>query len=100
MGIDWTSDFRKCGSVAEYILLGEAFDGSCGENWETWGNAAFAPLIAAAEGSRMPPHEADGWDAVELEPVSRWMLSRFDGTSGDDANSTCAVSFRAPVTIP
>ena len=33
MGVDWTEDMRACPSVGEYILLGECYDGSCGENW-------------------------------------------------------------------
>ncbi len=27
--------------VEEYILIGEADDGSCGHNWRTWGNPNF-----------------------------------------------------------
>eukprot|EP00536_Pseudo-nitzschia_multiseries_P006101 jgi/Psemu1/154136/gw1.125.95.1 len=40
MGVDWTALFREAG-VEEYILIGEADDGSCGDNWSTWGNPAF-----------------------------------------------------------
>ena len=42
MGVDWTRAFRECGSVGEYLLLGEVYDGAVGHNWETWGNPAFA----------------------------------------------------------
>lgn len=40
MGQDWTKYFRQS-NVDEYILIGEADDGTCGHNWETWGNTHF-----------------------------------------------------------
>ena len=40
MGQDWSQLFRDA-NVDEYILIGEADDGSCGHNWSTWGNPAF-----------------------------------------------------------
>ena len=77
-----------CGT-GEYLLLGEAYDGACGHNFETWGNPAFAP-----EGHTGPaPHVADGWEARELADVSRWMLSRFASDVHDCECSSCAVAF-------
>ncbi|MBI5357692.1 hypothetical protein HZB74_02490 [Candidatus Saccharibacteria bacterium] len=36
---DWTQDIRDTDSVKEYILIGEARSGCCGDPWLTWGNA-------------------------------------------------------------
>jgi hypothetical protein len=117
MRADWTAAFREAESVHEYVLLGEAFDGSCGHNWATWGNElAFEPPLAGGplgflsggadidagtDNPRMMsrPHEADGWTATEVREVSRWMLSRFAADEGDagaaeDGYTTSAVSFR------
>lgn len=33
MGVDWSRAFRNCDDVDEYVLLGEADDGSCGHLW-------------------------------------------------------------------
>jgi hypothetical protein len=35
---DWTSAFRQCASVREYVLVGEIDDGACGHPWKTWGH--------------------------------------------------------------
>ena len=103
MGADWTSDFRACNSVEEY-LLGECLDGACGHNALTWGNPAFLESIresGAAEGETegaaaawVAPHEADGWELAELPDVSRWMLSKFASDTPDCVCHSAAVSFR------
>jgi hypothetical protein len=36
--VDWTQDMRDTPSVMEYILIGEAMYGCCGDDWETWGS--------------------------------------------------------------
>ncbi|CAB9501236.1 expressed unknown protein [Seminavis robusta] len=40
MGVDWSHLFRQY-HVDEYILIGECDDGTCGDNWDTWGNPAY-----------------------------------------------------------
>ena len=35
MGVDWSRAIRECDDVDEYLLLGEADDGSCGHLWYT-----------------------------------------------------------------
>lgn len=93
MGRDLSAAFRQCASVDEYVLLGEADDGACGHNWHTWGN----PDFHSGEGGEgdeppTPPYMADGFRRVELDDVSRWMVSRYDG-DGDEGCNSCAVSF-------
>ena len=63
MGRDWTRAFRKCPSVREYILLGEADDGSCAHNWFTWGNGDFAP---GGNRAAIPPYKAEGFERIEV----------------------------------
>ena len=90
MGVDWTRAFRECGSVGEYLLLGEVYDGAVGHNWETWGNPAFADDDKAAT----PPHARDGWELAEVPSVSRWMLSRYVSDVDDCECGSAAVAFR------
>ena len=104
MGVDFTSDFRRellaqCTgkggtrrNLGEYLLLGEVYDGACGHNWHTWGNPAFR--AEEEEGVVLAPHERDGWEAVELPDVSRWMLSRFASDVEQCVCHSAAVSFR------
>ena len=96
MGRDLSAAFRQCAAVEEYVLLGEADDGACGHNWHTWGNPDFRPGGAAGgeggEGTPTPPYVADGFRRIELDDVSRWMASRYDG-DGDEGCNSCAVSF-------
>ena len=97
MGVDWTADFRACGSVGEYILLGECYDGAAGHNWHTWGNPAFASPRAEQPDpggvGEVAPYEADGWVAEELIGVSRWMLSRFASDVADCECNSSAIAF-------
>ena len=90
MGEDWTADFRACESVQEYVLVGEADCGCCGDHWRTFGNAAHAP--AGFEEGVAPPHEQDGFTKVYLDGVSRYCLERFD--SAHYGGNSRAVAFR------
>ena len=100
MGMDWSARFRATPSVGEYVLLGEVYDGACGHNWHTWGNAAFREpphsVHDARDGPAAPPapHEVDGWCLEELPDVSRWMLSRFASDAADCVCLSAAVAFR------
>jgi len=73
MATDFTADFRKADSLREYLVIGEAWDGCCGDNWRTWGNPAFAEGDSSA-----PPYERDGFEKKELAHLSALQLSRYD----------------------
>lgn len=65
MGVDWTHIFRQH-QVQEYILIGEADDGACG-NHETWGLGEQSSLLAK-----------DGYHRRNLESLLPFQFSRFD----------------------
>jgi hypothetical protein len=93
MGQDWTRLFREAG-VDEYILIGEADDGSCGHVVETWGQNS----VDNDTGETVPPaYETSGYwrrDLVDLHP---YQLSRFDTKQSKNGMT---VSFRkSPATI-
>ena len=102
MGVDWSADFRRelvaeCTgrglarrNLGEYILLGEVYDGACGHNWHTWGNPAFCEPEGATEEA---PYKRDGWHVMELEDVSKWMVSRFASDVEECVCHSAAVSF-------
>lgn len=89
MDTDWTHLFRHTAGVAEYVLVGEADFGVCGDNWRTWGNEAFRPEERAAEAV---PHLADGWERHDLPDLARWQMQRYD--SDVVAGNSTTVSFR------
>jgi hypothetical protein len=101
MGLDWTALFRDCG-VEEYILIGEADDGSCGHNWKTWGNPAFFDSQeednlhdnASRDGGNgvpVPPYEMDGYERWDMHALSQFQFSSFDCSV---SKSSKTVSFR------
>ena len=96
MGEDWSALFRENG-IDEYILIGEADDGTCGNNWETWGNPDFrptddevAPNDASQSGNKhslhsdstadniLPPYAVDGYERWDMDALSSYQFSRFD----------------------
>ena len=95
-GVDWTADFRRRNpegvpsSVEEYIICGEADDGSCGHNWYTWGNPDFDPEGNECE-SKQAPYSVDGYTRVDLVELSLLQLSRFDCKRSSESQT---VSFR------
>ena len=91
MGEDWTADFRACDSVQEYLLIGEADCGCCGDNWCTFGNPGYAPATEVAAG--VPPYERDGFSKHYLDDVSRYCLERFDSVAYGGGSSQ-VVAFR------
>jgi hypothetical protein len=101
MGQDWSAAIRSTPSVLEYVLIGEADDGSCGDNWKTWGNHSFIAREASGatkEGPvsspvSVPPYVLDGWTRHNLD-ISELQLSRFD--SEEFVGNSCTVSFRRP----
>ena len=97
LGQDWTSSFRACKSVQEYVLVGEVDNGACGHPWKTWGHSfvraassgtATDPAKPLATGEisepfercekRTAPYAADGFQRVELEELSALQLNHFD----------------------
>jgi hypothetical protein len=78
---DWTALFRQY-QVSEYILIGEADDGQCGNNWETWGNPAYRgddPLQAPDSYNLVPaPYVIDGYQRSELKQLLPYQFSRHD----------------------
>eukprot|EP00980_Cylindrotheca_fusiformis_P002508 scaffold586_cov68-Cylindrotheca_fusiformis.AAC.17 len=86
--VDWTALFRQAG-VDEYIMIGEADDGSCGHLWETWGNPMFAPSEGSS--SESPPFETDGYRRWDMDVLSQFQFSRFDCAL---SRSSKTVSFR------
>ncbi|GAX23730.1 hypothetical protein FisN_12Hh307 [Fistulifera solaris] len=101
MGEDWTKLFREK-NVQEYILIGEADDGQCGDNWETWGNPFYNSQYSDDEENQIeslfedqeenqhqprfitnptvddPPFKRDGYVRKDLDNVLPYQFSRFD----------------------
>jgi len=101
MGQDWTSFFRNAG-VDEYILIGEADDGSCGDNWLTWGNQAFHDKNTEEEDAKSQrnddnsvsptlPYVIDGYQRSEMDDLRKFQFSSFDLAV---SKSSMTVSFR------
>jgi len=89
MGVDWSALFRQA-LVDEYILIGECDDGSCGDNWKTWGNHSFLSddveelldhketATDAAESAVFPLFEVDGYTRIDIDDLLPYQFSRFD----------------------
>jgi hypothetical protein len=87
MGEDWSAYFRSV-DADEYILIGECDDGSCGDNWLTWGNKEFH---VDQDKDEMNPHVMDGYYRNELDNLSKLQFSRFDSAI---SSSSKTISFR------
>ncbi|MGK3736155.1 MAG: hypothetical protein ACI8RD_007515 [Bacillariaceae sp.] len=105
MGQDWTALFRKEG-VDEYILIGEADDGSVGDNWLTWGNPAFYAKNDNDTNddnvetdrkdndngvSPTPPYATEGYQRWDMDDLTKFQFSSFDLAV---SKSSKTVSFR------
>jgi hypothetical protein len=99
MGQDWTAMFRRAG-VDEYILIGETDDGTCGHNWETWGNENFYFNEGSGDDDEdndattsapSPPYVEDGYKRWDMDSLSQFQYSRFDCAV---SRSSKTVSFR------
>ena len=118
MGQDWSQMFRNA-NVDEYILIGEADDGTCGHNWETWGNPNFffnddeeEEEKDAFSGEKkdsarkeekdddtsnddtpllLPPYAQDGYERWDMDVLTQFQFSRFDCAV---SRSSKTVSFR------
>ncbi len=58
----------------EYVLIREADDGTCGQNWLKWGN----PVLGTDDGDDVPPHVSDGYERADLHDLLTLQFSRFD----------------------
>jgi hypothetical protein len=91
---DWTQVFRDFG-VDEYILVGEADDGTCGCNYLTWGNPDFKNFARIEEGDltpqEIPGYEKDGYIRSDIDALAAHQFSRFDC---EVSKSGKTVSFR------
>lgn len=90
MNDDWTATFREHPAVQEYILIGEADDGQCGDNWETWGNPHFLENDYK-DTQATPPFRADGFERKELSFLLPYQFSRYDSAASKEGTT---VSFR------
>jgi len=70
--IDCSKDFRAYPGVKEYILIGESDYGSCGDQWETWGNTWDY------EDHDVTPYQEDGFERFNLPMLKRWQICRND----------------------
>ena len=116
-GQDWTAAFRRPIAAAnvddvardddgastervveEYILIGEADDGTCGHNWYTWGNSDFLDRIPKPDhneddvrNTETAPYVLDGYVRRDLDELSMLQFSRFDCKRSRESKT---VSFR------
>ena len=84
---DWTRTVRLTPSVFEYVLVGETDFGACGHPAETWGLSGDALSDELEEDELsdelerhewQPPHEADGFERVDLDALSKHQVCRTD----------------------
>ncbi|MBP9815539.1 MAG: hypothetical protein KBC63_04425 [Candidatus Levybacteria bacterium] len=75
--VDFTESFRAAKSVNEYILIGEADGGCCGDDWLTWGISSS--LGENRNGNKkVAPYIADGFVREKLEAISAYQICRSD----------------------
>lgn len=83
---DWTESFRGAG-VQEYILIGEADGGCCGDEWLTWG------LMADEHEGEESPYLRDGYERFDLSGEGWEHLCGTDA-SPDRPYHSQTISFR------
>eukprot|EP00934_Nitzschia_sp_Nitz4_P000433 Nitzschia sp. Nitz4//scaffold279_size24496//16175//17824//NITZ4_008383-RA/size24496-augustus-gene-0.8-mRNA-1//1//CDS//3329545400//433//frame0 len=88
IGQDWSKLFRDA-AVEEYILIGEADDGSSGLEWETWGNAES--WREKPEGETVPPYVREGYKRWDMNALTPFQFSRYDCAV---SRGSATVSFR------
>jgi len=109
-GQDWTAAFRRPihntdakerteegersnmkRLVEEYILIGEADDGTCGHHWHTWGNPNVLEEYDGVRAPPVAPYARDGYTRADLDWLSEIQFSRFDCRLSGESST---VSFR------
>jgi hypothetical protein len=88
---DSSKGIRKVDSVQEYILIGEANGGCCGDGWETWGQS-WSRDEDDKDDEEIPPYEVDGFDKEFLSDLSGLQICRTDDPGRYCHSST--VSFK------
>lgn len=73
---DYTRDFRQTASVKEYVLIGECDWNTCGDPWDTWGNARRGYDDDVADVTWVAPYEEDGFTRRDHEELQQHQLSR------------------------
>eukprot|EP00927_Polykrikos_kofoidii_P077278 TRINITY_DN74236_c0_g1_i1.p1 TRINITY_DN74236_c0_g1~~TRINITY_DN74236_c0_g1_i1.p1 ORF type:complete len:305 (-),score=28.48 TRINITY_DN74236_c0_g1_i1:330-1244(-) len=92
LGQDWTPAFRRCPSVFEYILIGEADTGVCGSR-ATWFRGK-GPARRRARARGWDIYESVGWRRRDLEAVTGvGQVCRLDDR-WDSRRHSSTVSFR------
>jgi hypothetical protein len=64
-----------------YILIGEADDGTCGHNWEMWGNPDCSVSDDDDDDNVVvpsPPYRVNGYQCWDINVLSQFQFSRFD----------------------
>ncbi|GMI19879.1 hypothetical protein TrCOL_g10309 [Triparma columacea] len=75
-GVDWTREIRRRG-VKGYVLVGEIWDGCCGDNWETWGNPKYRRRgEGEEEEDDTPIYEREGY-VMEVVGEGKEQISRY-----------------------
>jgi hypothetical protein len=59
---DFSKPIRKTPSVKEYVLIGEADSGCCGDPWLTWGYTSDGPTT-----KKILPYKNDHFERVDVE---------------------------------
>lgn len=90
---DWTVNFRKTPSVKEYILVGEAESGLCGDKWKTWGVVNHDTWIERPDNA---PYKIDGFEQVRLDDITAEQISIMSnyGENKKDKGTSSTISFR------
>ena len=91
LGEDWTNVMRRCNSVEEYLLIGEADGGCCGDAWKTWGVREDDNYSKKnKKRSNMPLYERDGFLKLYLHQLSNLQLQRYDSKHFNNNSQTVA----------
>ncbi|GIW66934.1 MAG: hypothetical protein KatS3mg095_0832 [Candidatus Parcubacteria bacterium] len=91
--VDFTADFRATSTVKEYILIGEADGGCCGDPWLTWGRCVFS--YDEERRKETPPYKKDGFEKIYLHDISFKQICRTDMTPSSSIRSnSLTVSFK------
>jgi hypothetical protein len=90
--VDFTADFRQEENVDEYILIGEADSGCCGDEWYTWGFMTYDENSEELHKDELAPYEKDGFEKTYHEDLNEFQLSRKNIKEGENFSET--VSFR------
>ena len=96
---DCTAAFRATKNVDEYILIGRANSGFCGDEWQTWGKNRIPKNrfpdnmeVWKQRQNQLPPYKQDGFKKVYMNDLMLMQLSRLNIVSENLRTRT--VSFK------